>query len=73
MLQVQELAAGAELGAGENPTYFKKGLPFRDSLRTFVIKDATRNIAAFEAGQVLICNRISTCSLNVKEFLSSNG
>jgi peptide/nickel transport system substrate-binding protein len=53
----------------KNPTYFKKGLPFLDGIQAFVIKDATRNIAAFQAGQVLMCNRISTCSLNVKDFL----
>jgi peptide/nickel transport system substrate-binding protein len=53
----------------KNPTYFKKGLPFLDGIRTFVIRDATRTIAAFQAGQVLMCSRISTCSLHVKDLL----
>ena len=35
-----------------NPNYFKEGLPFLDAMRTFIIGDATRALAALRTNQV---------------------
>jgi peptide/nickel transport system substrate-binding protein len=51
----------------KNPTYFKKGLPFLDGIQTFVIKDATRTVAAFQSEQVLACHRNGSCGMSVKD------
>jgi peptide/nickel transport system substrate-binding protein len=52
-----------------NPTYFKKGLPLLDGVQAFVVRDATRAIAAFQAEQVLMCTPNSNCVYGMKDLL----
>jgi ABC-type transport system substrate-binding protein len=36
----------------KNETYFKSGRPFFDGLKIFIVRDASRRLAAYQAGQV---------------------
>ena len=36
----------------KNETYFKTGRPFFDGLKVFIVRDAARRLAAYQAGQV---------------------
>ena len=51
-----------------NPSYFKEGRPYIDSMKHFVMADSGRVIAAFKAGQVLTSNQ-SLDNLSPKEAL----
>jgi peptide/nickel transport system substrate-binding protein len=53
----------------KNPNDFKKGLPFLAGVQVFVIRDATRTIAAFQAEHVLMCTPNSNCVYTVKNLL----
>ncbi len=53
----------------KNPQYFKKGLPFLDSIQTFVMDDHHQVTEAFQTEKVLMCIRNGSCGLTVKDHL----
>ncbi len=52
----KEYIRGTSVDLPKNPIYWKKGFPYLDGLKYFIIPDASTGFAACRTGQVLTCS-----------------